>query len=93
MKKIIDPICKEKFWINYYGAYYIDPNNLVFWICVNSDEMKFILKSNNDLLNKLKQLFYKHNYPLESINYVYIGFESQETVDRESNGDWYVHFK
>jgi hypothetical protein len=65
---IVKPSCPEKFDVIWYGAYQIDPKNLVYWICVESDEIK-------DQLAK------------------YIGFESQETVDRESNGSWYAHFK
>jgi len=38
-------------------------------------------------------LLKKHNYPIYALQFVYIGFESQETVDRESNGNWYHHFK
>ena len=35
----------------------------------------------------------KHDYPADAQNNVHIGFESQETVDRESDGNWYLHFK
>lgn len=100
-RKIIDVVddmkiiiqCKEKFWIDWYGAYEIDPKNLVIWICVETDEIKLRLQSNHELMNKLKGTLVKHNYPLNARPFVHIGFESQETVDKESNGSWYEHFK
>ncbi|MBX7151980.1 hypothetical protein K1X84_10095 [bacterium] len=93
IKKIIYPICPENFWIEWYGAYDIDPKNLVFWICVKSDVMKVSLKSNMELKHKLKDILIKHDYPESARPFVSIDFESQETVDRESDGNWYHHFK
>lgn len=93
IKLIIKPFCEEKYWIYWYGAYDIDPKNLVIWICVKSDKVKSKLESTQELRNKLRVILIKHNYPKEAISFVYIGFESQETVDRESNGNWYHHFK
>jgi len=93
IKKIVTPYCSENFWIEWYGAYDIDPKHLVFWICVESDLMKKELKSNDELMIKLKDLFLLHDYPKEAIDNVIIDFESKETVGRESNGNWYHHFK
>ena len=93
MSKLVRPLCGEKFWIDWYGAYDIDPKNLVFWVCVRSDEMKSALRSNTDLNQRLRELLSKYEYPEKARQQVHIGFESQETVDRESNGNWYQHFK
>ncbi|MCE3295139.1 MAG: hypothetical protein K0R65_853 [Crocinitomicaceae bacterium] len=93
IKKIITLNCEESFFINRYGAYDIDPKNLVFWICVKSDAQKLNLSTNKDLTGTLYNLLTKYDYPKEAIPFVHIGFESQETVDRESGGDWYLHFK
>ena|SRR5690606_3017183 len=93
IKRVIKQVCKEKFWIEWYGAYDIDPKNLVFWICLQTDEIKEKLESDSDLTNTIRLLFDKHDYPEQARKHVHIGFESQETVDRESNGDWYLHFK
>ncbi|GAA0875181.1 hypothetical protein GCM10009118_15900 [Wandonia haliotis] len=90
---LVEPICKEKFWIHWYGAYNLDPKNVVFWICVKTDREKEKLELDLDLMEKIRFLLVKYNYPEEARKYVYIGFESQETVNRESNGDWYLHFK
>jgi hypothetical protein len=93
IKTIVKSICEEKFWIDWFGAYDIDPKYLVVWICVESDKTKLNLESNVELVNKLREILVKYNYPKEAIPFVHIGFESQETVDRDSNGDWHKHFK
>ena len=93
MKVIIQSFCREKFWIDWYGAYDIDPKNLVIWICVESDVVKSRLESIPELINTLRDIFVKHNYSKQAIPFVHIGIESQETVDRDSNGNWYRHFK
>lgn len=89
----VSQICNEKLWIDWYGAYEIDPKYLVFWVCVETDKMKFKLKSDIQLLSELRQFLIKHNYPIESVESVIIDIESQETVNRESDGNWYQHFK
>ncbi|WP_160292173.1 hypothetical protein [Pedobacter lusitanus] len=93
IEKLIMHYCEEKFWIEWYGAYDIDPKHLVFWICIQSDEMKLNLKVNSELINKLRNILIKNNYPEQARQYVSIDFESQETVNRESAGNWYQHFK
>jgi len=93
IKSVILSICSEKFWIDWYGAYDIDPKKLVIWICVESDEVKLKLESNSELNKKLSEILVKHDYPEQAIPFVHIGFESQETVDRVSKGNWYHHFK
>lgn len=93
IEKLIQPVCREKFSIDWYGAYDIDPKHLVYWICVKSDKMKNKLAGNQELVMHLRALLEKHEYPAESQKFVHIGFESQETVDRKSKGNWYHHFK
>ena len=93
IEKLIKSICEEKFWVEWYGAYDIDPKNLAFWICVPTDETKERLELNSDLMDNIRLLFDKYDYPEQARKHVHIGFESQEAVDRESNGDWYLHFK
>lgn len=93
MQKIISNFSDEKFDVLWYGAYDIDPKNLVFWICVRTDSEKIRLESDIELIKILKELLVKYDYPEEARAFVHIGFESQETVDRESEGDWHLHFK
>lgn len=92
-KALVAETCSENFWINWYGAYDVDPKYFVFWICIQSDTMKHKLESNKELMLRIRKLLEKYNYPIEARNSVHIGFESQETVDRESGGDWHIHFK
>lgn len=90
---LVGHTCKEKYRVIWYGAYNIDPKHLVFWICVESDKIKLELKSNKKLMDDLRNLLVIYDYPKSARENVIIDFESQETVDRDSNGDWYGHFK
>jgi hypothetical protein len=93
IEKIMSDNCSEKYDVIWYGAYYIDPKHLVYWICIETDKVKKELEANTELNIQLRNLLEKHQYPAQSQKFVYIGFESQETVDRESKGNWYHHFK
>ena len=83
----------EKFWVTHYGANDIHPRHLVYWIVVVSDQEKCRLESDSLLIAELRSLLVKHDYPVEGRDGVHIGFESQETVDRESGGNFYHHWK
>jgi hypothetical protein len=85
--------CNQRFWINWYGAYEIDPKNLAIWVCVKTDKTKLKLTSNTELKTRINYLFIKYDYPIHERSGVQVDFESQETVDRESHGNWYQHFK
>lgn len=93
IKTIVKKYCEEKFWIDCYGAYDIDPKYLVFLICVRTDKVKEALKANDELNNLLRNLLVEHEYPVQAYSSVIIDYESQETVDRDSNGQWAVHLK
>lgn len=84
---------KEQISILRYGAYDVDPKYLVIWIITQSDKVRDDFKNNEVLKKLLREKFYYVDYPESSINDVKIGFESEETIKRESGGDWYLHFK
>lgn len=84
---------REKHWVTHYGANDTHPKNLVYWICVQSDAEKKRLADDRDLHRRLRALLVEYEYPPEGQAGVHIGFESQETVDRESAGNWWHHWK
>lgn len=86
-------VANEKYWVFHYGANDIHPRHLVYWICVNTDKEKERLSKNQELYKKLRNLLVVHKYPISGRDGVYIGFESQETVDREADGNWWQHWK
>ena len=93
MKTRLASVCSEPFWIWWFGAFHVNPKNLAYWICVKSDVTKQRLKSDYHLQKDLRELLANYNYPAEARQSVFIDFESQETVDRESDGNWYAHLK
>jgi hypothetical protein len=93
MKALIAPRVREPFTVIHYGANDIHPSHLVYWICVQSDAEKRRLEDDVGLMQELRGLLAQHDYPEEGRRGVHIGYESQETVDRESGGNWWHHFK
>ena len=93
IKKDVSEVCSETIRIDSFGAYEIDPKKLVFFVCVKSDQMKMKSKEDKILNEKLRELFIKYKYPKNAIEYVPINFESQETVDRDYEGNWYYYYK
>lgn len=93
VKTKINKVCKENFWIDIYGSYYLCPNNLVLLIAVQTDSLKSDLILNQGLKKSIEDIFIKHQYPNNSIGKIQIYFESQETVNNESKGDWHLHLQ
>jgi hypothetical protein len=90
---IVSVEATEPFWVTHYGAIDIDPRYLVYWICVHSDAERDRLAANHDLIAQLRELLTIYGYPAESRQHVHIGFESQETVNREAGGNWFYYWK
>lgn len=76
-----------------FGAYYIDPKHMVFVVGVRSDRERDLLRKDDAFLARLKLLLVKFNWPAAARGGVQFDVESQETVDRETNGNWWYHYK
>jgi len=76
-----------------FGAYYIDPKHLVFVVGVQTDEQKDQLKTDQNFNDKIRSLLEKYHWPNEARKHVSFDIESQETVDRETDGNWWYHYK
>ena len=90
---IVRTVAREELWVARYGVFDIHPRHLVYWICVKTDAEKKRLQSDEVLMQQLRALLVRHEYPSEGRESVHIGFESHETVDRESAGHWWNHWR
>ena len=86
-------VAREELWVTHYGAFDIHPRHLVYWLCVKTDAEKHRLEADEMLMRQLREVLVRYDYPPEGREFVHIGFESQETVDRESGGNWWHHWK
>jgi hypothetical protein len=93
MHPLVSAVARERFWITHYGANDIHPRHLVYWIVVQTDAEKRRLEADQDLTARLRALLDLHDYPVEGRAGVHVGFDSQETCDRESGGDWWQHWR
>ena len=93
LERLAKAAAREPLWVTRYGAFYIHPRHLVYWICVKTDAERDRLASDPNLVASLHHTLVECDYPLEGRSDVHIGFESQETVDRESEGNWWYHWK
>jgi hypothetical protein len=87
----LDGIKSRHVWS--FGAYNIDPKYLVFVIGVPTDNEKERLRADSAFCTKMRSLLEKHNWPVAARKHVVFDIESQETVDREENGNWWYHYK
>ncbi len=76
-----------------YGAYEIDPKYLVFVIRVDTDKTRDRLRADEALKQGLFQLLVEEDWPEPAREHVHFSIESEETVQRESGGNWFYHYK
>lgn len=93
MESLLASRVRERVWMWHFGANDINPRNLVFVICVQSDTEKTRLEADADLRLRLRSLLDEFDYPEKGRAGVAFCVESQQTVDRESGGNWWHHFK
>lgn len=75
------------------GAYHIDPKHLVFVVGVPFDSERDRLRRDSSFLTAMRNLLVEHNWPRIAREHIHFDIESQETVDRETNGNWWYHYK
>ena len=76
-----------------FGAYEIDPKHLVFVVGVPTDNDRNTLKNDEEFTAALPNLLERYNWPMKARPGVIFDIESQETVDRENDGNWFYHYK
>lgn len=76
------------------GAIEIDPKYLAYWFATKNDvDRDILLNKQAEIRGLVHSYLEEEGYPLESIKYTSCTFESQETVDRDYNGNWYYAMK
>lgn len=76
-----------------FGAVEIDPRYLAIWIRLATDEQKNTLLAHTELIPQFQQALLELGYPAESVPGVGYAFESQETVDRDYDHNWWYAVK
>jgi hypothetical protein len=93
MRRVVSARADGKVSSISYGSIDLDPTLLTIWICVRTDDEKRRFSEDDALIASLRAELVLADYPAEGARCAFIGFESQETVDRESRGDWWGHFR
>jgi hypothetical protein len=91
LNKLQNYICKK-----FFQCKVVDANTAIFrhsklYACikVNTDKQKIKLKSEGSLASIFKQFLIDSGFPSENINRHELYVESQETVERDFDGNWY----
>ena len=93
MERIVGNLTNESVWAAHYGAFDIDPKHLVYKICLKSDAERIRLANDVNLKKQLRDLLDTHDYPEQARSKVYIDFESEEAIDRDSGGNPWRHWR
>ncbi|HBH53281.1 MAG TPA: hypothetical protein DDY91_15450 [Planctomycetaceae bacterium] len=93
IQRVLASQMAEPFWVTHYGANDIHHRHLVYWIVVRTDQEMARLDQDAELMKLLRGLLVASDYPVEGRDGVPIGFESHETVDRVTNGDFSMYWK
>ena len=76
-----------------FGATDIDPKYLAIWITTSTDSLRDTIKNDNDLKESVRDILRENDYPEDAIPFVGIAFESEETVKRDFDGNWWYAVK
>jgi hypothetical protein len=76
-----------------FGAYYIDPKHMVFVVGVPTDDEKHALLNDTQFKADMRDLLDQYRWPEHARKFVIFDIESDETVRRETGGNWWYHYK
>ena len=76
-----------------HGAYWIHPRHLVFGIGVATDALRDRLRADAVVQRDWRALLARHGWPAVARDAVAFFVESQQTVDRDSGGNWWHHVR
>lgn len=75
-------------WVSSIGAIGIDPKHLSIWIAVDKDWERDELLQDSNFEAACREVLLRCGYPSGAVLFVGIAVESQQTVDRDSGGNW-----
>lgn len=93
VKYIVSETTQERYDVFTYGSYLFGENGLCILISVNTDKERDRIKADAKFFRRVSSSLVLRDFPEEARGRVVVWVESQETVDRESKGDWYQHMR
>lgn len=78
--------------ISHFGAYDIHPRHLVFCVQVKWDREMALLEKES-LIRKAHTYLSEEGYPAHAVPETALRIDSEETVYRDYNGNWYHYYK
>jgi hypothetical protein len=75
------------------GATKLNPRYLAIFITTPTDADRDLMRASPDLVSEFRSALLAVGYPPSAVSEVSFNFESQETVDRDYNGNWWYATK
>lgn len=79
--------------VTWTGAVAISPKYLSIWLRTDKDFEREILKNDSTLRPAIDDILRGVGYPRECIPEIGLAIQSQQTVDRDSGGNWFLAMK